>query len=73
VNINPNYQSEELAYTLEKVGVKVLFINDKFKSLDYIKVVKKIVPDIQNQDPYHIKSARLPELRSVVRINEKND
>jgi hypothetical protein len=40
--------------------------------LDYIKVVKKIVPDIQNQDPYDIKSARLPELRSVVRINEKN-
>jgi fatty-acyl-CoA synthase len=46
VNINPNYQSEELAFTLEKVGVKVLFINDKFKSLDYIKVVKNIVPDI---------------------------
>jgi fatty-acyl-CoA synthase len=28
------------------VGVSVLFINDKFKSLDYIKVIKNIIPDI---------------------------
>ena len=46
VNINPNYQSEELAYTLEKVGVSVLFLNDRFKSLDYLKVVRNIIPDI---------------------------
>jgi fatty-acyl-CoA synthase len=46
VNINPNYQSEELSYTIQKVGVSVLFLNDKFKSLDYIKVIKDIIPDI---------------------------
>lgn len=46
VNINPNYQSEELSYTIQKVGVSVLFLNDKFKSLDYIKVIKNIIPDI---------------------------
>jgi fatty-acyl-CoA synthase len=46
VNINPNYQSEELSYTIQKVGISVLFLNDKFKSLDYINVIKNIIPDI---------------------------
>lgn len=48
-------------------------MNDKFKSLDYIKVVKNIVPDIEHQDPFHIKSPRLPELKSIVRINDHLD
>jgi fatty-acyl-CoA synthase len=41
--------------------------------LDYINVVKNIVTDIEQQDPYHIKSARLPQLKAVVRINDKPD
>lgn len=48
-------------------------MNDKFKSLDYIKVVKDIVPDIENQNPYHIKSERLKDLKSIVRINDNSD
>ncbi len=44
VNINPAYQSEELAYTLEKVGLKVLFLSDAFKKSNYLQIVNKIVP-----------------------------
>jgi fatty-acyl-CoA synthase len=73
VNINPNYQSDELAFTLEKVGVSVLFLNDRFKGLDYIKVAKNIVPDIEEQNPYDLRSSKLPSLKSIVRINDKND
>lgn len=50
-----------------------MFLNDRFKSLDYINVVKNIIPDIEHQDPYHIKNTRLPHLKSVVRINDKSD
>lgn len=46
VNINPAYQSDELAYTIDKVGLSVLFLNDKFKHLDYINIVKSIVPEL---------------------------
>jgi len=46
VNINPAYQSEELAYTLEKVGLKVLFLSDSFKKSNYLNIVKKIVPEL---------------------------
>jgi fatty-acyl-CoA synthase len=44
VNINPAYQSEELAFTLQKVGLKVLFMSDQFKNSDYLGIIKKILP-----------------------------
>lgn len=53
--------------------MSVLFLNDRFKSLDYIKVVKNIVPDIEDQNPYDLHSPRLPNLKSIVRINDKDD
>lgn len=46
VNINPAYLSDELAYTIDKVGLSVLFLNDKFKQMEYLQVVKTIIPEI---------------------------
>ena len=73
VNINPAYQSEELSYTIDKVGLSVLFLNDKFRHLDYIKIVKSIIPEIEHRNPYDIKSNRFPTLKGVVRMNNTND
>ena len=46
VNINPAYLSDELAYTIDKVGLSVLFLNDRYRQMDYLKIVKNIVPDM---------------------------
>lgn len=46
VNINPAYLSDQLAYTIDKVGLSVLFLNDKFKQMEYLQVVKTIIPEI---------------------------
>lgn len=62
-----------MAYTLEKVGVSVLFLNDRFKSLDYLKVVRNIVPDIESRNAFGLRSSRVPLLKSVVRINDWQD
>lgn len=40
VNINPSYRSDELAYTFEKVRIKVLFISDSFKNSNYLDIVR---------------------------------
>lgn len=50
VNINPAYQSEELAYTINKVDCKVLIASPKFKSSDYIGIIRSLVPDIAKQN-----------------------
>ena len=73
VNINPAYQSDELAYTINKVGLSVLFLNDKFKHLDYNKIIKTIVPELETNNPFDLKSSQFPTLKAVIRINDKND
>lgn len=44
VNINPAYQSEEVAYTINKVGLSVLILSDHYRHLNYIDIVKHILP-----------------------------
>lgn len=44
VNVNPAYQATELEYTINKVGIKMLFLSDSFKHSNYINIVKKIIP-----------------------------
>ena len=46
VNINPAYLSDELAYTIDKVGLSVIFLNDRYRQMDYLKIVKNIVPEM---------------------------
>ena len=46
VNINPAYLSDELAYTIDKVGLSVLFLIDRYRQMDYLKIVKNIVPEM---------------------------
>ena len=46
VNINPAYLSDELDYTIDKVGLSVLFLNDRYRQMDYLKIVKNIVPEM---------------------------
>ncbi|MGR4863071.1 AMP-binding protein [Caulobacter sp. LARHSG274] len=43
VNINPAYRTRELAYTLKKVGVKVLICTWQFKSSDYVAMVEELL------------------------------
>uniref|UniRef100_A0A0M3J809 Medium-chain acyl-CoA ligase ACSF2, mitochondrial n=1 Tax=Anisakis simplex TaxID=6269 RepID=A0A0M3J809_ANISI len=46
VNINPCYQSEELKFALEKVGIKALIAPPSFKKSNYYASVSDIIPEI---------------------------
>lgn len=75
VNINPSYRSEELAYTIEKVRVKVLFISDTFKNSNYLDILRETVHELKdpNVNPYSLNSHKFNYLHSVVRFNTGND
>jgi fatty-acyl-CoA synthase len=68
VNINPAYRLSELEYTLNKVGVKSLIAADSFKSSDYLGMVESLAPEIADCVPTELQAARLPSLRSVIKI-----
>ena len=73
VNVNPAFQQSELKYCLQKVGIKTLVIAERFKSSDYVKIVKDVVPEIDFAsnplDLGHV--ADFPNLKNIVIIGDK--
>jgi fatty-acyl-CoA synthase len=68
VNINPAYRRAELEYVLDKVQCSALILSPAFKSSDYIGIVRELVPELGHADAGALRSARLPQLRHVIRL-----
>ncbi|HSM29807.1 MAG TPA: AMP-binding protein, partial [Woeseiaceae bacterium] len=68
VNINPAYRTSELEYALTKVGCRALISESSFKTSDYIAMLNELAPELVTCAPGHLRSARLPDLRLVVRL-----
>jgi fatty-acyl-CoA synthase len=70
VNINPAYRVAELEYALNKVGCKALILAERFKTSDYVGMLRELAPELARATPGKLESARLPALRSVVVLGE---
>jgi len=71
VNINPAYRKAELSYTLNKVGCKALILAARFKSSDYVGILRDIAPAIDTDAAGQLDLAELPNLRSLIVISDK--
>ncbi|MFZ2387987.1 MAG: AMP-binding protein [Polaromonas sp.] len=70
VNINPAYRTAEVEYALNKVNCKALVTMARFKTSDYIGMLRELAPEWAHSQPGQLESALLPHLRSVVWIDE---
>ncbi|HJV03565.1 MAG TPA: AMP-binding protein, partial [Burkholderiaceae bacterium] len=70
VNINPAYRVAELEYALNKVGCKALVSMARFKTSDYLSMIRELAPELASAAPGALQCARLPDLRTVVWIDE---
>ena len=70
VNINPAYRTAELEYALNKVGCKALILAERFKTSDYVGMLRELAPELGQAQPGKLESARLPALRSVVLLGD---
>ena len=70
VNINPAYRTVELEYALNKVGCKALILAERFKTSDYVGMLRELAPELGHALPGKLESARLPALRSVVLLGD---
>ena len=68
VNINPAYRTAELEYALNKVGCKALILAERFKSSDYLGMLRELAPELDAASPCALAATRLPALRAVVLI-----
>ena len=70
VNINPAYRTAELEYALNKVACRALVTMARFKTSDYLGMLRELAPEYAHAQPGQLASGRLPHLRSVVWIDE---
>ena len=69
VNINPAYRTAEVEYALNKVGCQALVTMARFKTSDYLGMLRELAPEWTHGEPGRLQSARLPHLRTVVWID----
>jgi fatty-acyl-CoA synthase len=72
VNINPAYRLSELEHVLKAVGCRALITAARFKSSDYIAMIRELAPELGRASG-ELRSSRLPELRHVISIAGKHD
>ena len=70
VCINPAYRLYELEYALNKVGCKVIVTAEVFKTSYYLKMLQELAPELAGCAPGELKSAKLPHLRTVIRLGD---
>ncbi|WP_416897937.1 MAG: AMP-binding protein [Minwuia sp.] len=68
VNINPAYRRSELEYALNKVGCAALITATRFRSSDYVQMLRDLAPELDGAAPGRLRAERLPKLRTVIHL-----
>jgi fatty-acyl-CoA synthase len=66
VTVNPVYKSHELACVIEQSDMKALCIIDAFRDVDYVQIVRELVPEASTQERGRLDSAKFPTLKSLI-------
>ena len=70
VNINPAYRTAEVEYALNKVGCQALVVMPRFKTSDYLGMLRELAPEwahAKTGEP--LQSATLPHLNHAIWID----
>ena len=74
VNINPAYRTAELEYALNKVECKALVTMARFKTSDYLGMLRELAPELADTQPGQpLSSAKLPHLKTIAWIDSPDD
>ncbi|HQD49222.1 AMP-binding protein [Ottowia sp.] len=70
VNINPAYRTAEVEYALNKVGCKLLVTMARFKTSDYLGMLRELAPEWAHARPGQpLESQTLPHLQHAIWID----
>ncbi len=73
VNLNPGYRASELEYALAKVECRALITADRFKTTDYIAILRSLAPELAHCPPGYLAAARLPHLTTVIHMADTDE
>ncbi|MDO5625904.1 MAG: AMP-binding protein, partial [Pseudomonadota bacterium] len=69
VNINPAYRTAEVEYALNKVGCQALVLMPRFKTSDYVGMLRELAPEWAHHAPGQLESGTLPQLKTAIWID----
>jgi len=72
VTINPAYRTAEVEYVLNKTGAKALMLAESFKTSNYIAMISGLAPELATSMPGRLEAARIPALRTCIRMGDGN-
>jgi fatty-acyl-CoA synthase len=70
VNVNPAYRLAELEYALNKAGCAALITAERFKTSDYLGMLRELAPELADAAPGKLQTPRLPRLRLAINIGD---
>ncbi len=71
VCVNPAYRLYELEYALNAVGCRALITAERLKTSDYLGMLYELAPELNDCPAGALESARLPDLKTVIRMGER--
>ena len=66
VTVNPVYKSHELDYVLKQSDMKALCVIDAYRDVDYIKIIRDLVPESLEQQRGYLESEKFPCLKNLI-------
>ena len=66
VTVNPVYKSHELDYVLKQSDMKALCVIDAYRDVDYLKIIRELVPESLTQQRGHLESESYPMLENLI-------
>jgi len=70
VCVNPAYRVYELEYALNKSGCRAIIAAERFKSSQYLEMIRRLAPELDDCKPGRLQSIKLPQLEIVIRLGD---
>ena len=66
ITVNPVYKSHELAYVIKQSDMKALCIIDSFRDVNYVQIVRELIPETGTHQRGHLDSPKFPQLKNLI-------
>ena len=66
VTVNPIYKSHELDYVLKQSDMKALCVIDAYRDVDYLQIIRELVPETLTQPRGYLESEAYPFLKHII-------
>ncbi len=71
VTVNTFYKSHELEYLLKQSDATTLVLIKGIKDDGYVKIVNKVIPELENSEPGKLNIEKLPFLKNIILVGEE--